>query len=177
MTVSLALHLRRAAFGATLAAAAAAGGCANDNGPGLFSTGALGDSKPVMAAKPAIDPACGTLASQIDKLNQDGTVGRLEKAADGKTADVTVKRASLATQAQLNKANADFIAKCGPNLPKTAMVAPATPVPAAAQAKVAQAATAKATAAAAAAGPAVKDPGVTVVPPAVATATNSVPKN
>ena len=173
MTATLALHFRRAAFAATIAAAAAAGGCANDGGPGLFSTGALGDTKTVAAAKPAIDPACGTLAAQIDKLHQDGSVDRLEKAADGKTPDVKVKRASLATQAQLNKVNADFIAKCGPNLPKTAMATPATPVPA----KVAQAATAKATAAVAAAAPVDKNAGVTVVPPAVANAAVEAPKN
>ena len=171
MTASLALHLRRAAFAATIAAAAAAGGCANDGGPGLFSTGALGDTKTMATAKAAVDPACGTLAAQIDKLHQDGSVDRLEKAADGKTSEVKVKRASLVTQAQLNKVNADFIAKCGPNLPKTAMAPPATPVPA----KVAQ--TAKAAAAVAAATPVAKDAGVTVVPSAVATADTAVPKN
>ena len=176
MTVSLALNLRRAALCTTMAVAAAAGGCSNDGGPGLFATGALGDTK-VAAAKPALDPACVALSAQINKLNQDGTVGRLEKAADGKTPDVTVKRASLATQAQLNKANADFIAKCSPNVPKTAMAVPAAPVaaaPAPAPAKVAQAATAKVPAAVTAA----KETGVTVVPPMVATdAPAAAPKN
>ena len=36
----------------------------------------------------------------------------------GKSANVQVKRASLAKQAELNKANSDFQAKCGPPIPR-----------------------------------------------------------
>ena len=161
MTVSLAQNIRHAALGATLLFATVAGGCSGDGSPGFFQTGALSEA-PVAAtsAKTAADPVCVSMAAQIEKLRQDGSVGRLEKAADGKTPDVTVKRATLATQAQLNKANSDFIAKCGPSLPKPAMTAAVPPVaPAAikpAAAKVAQAA-AK-----------VAEQGVTVAPPPAA---------
>lgn len=161
MTVSLALNVRHAALGLAFALATAAGGCSGDGGPGLFSTGALGEAPAGAQVKAAVDPACVSMAAQIDKLRQDGSVGRLEKAADGRTPDVTVKRATLVTQAQLNKANADFIAKCGPALPKTAATAAATPAPAAAPgaksaAKVAQVVTRTA------------DQGVTVAPTAAA---------
>ena len=159
MTVSFAsvrsAHtVRRAAIGLSVVMAAAAGGCASDGGSGgLFSTGTLGDAKPsVTEAKANADPVCVSMASQIDGLRKEGSVERLEKASDGKTSVVNVQRAALVKQTQLNKANADFIAKCGPNLPKSAMaapVAPATPVKPVAVAKTVVAA---------------KSTGVTVVP-------------
>jgi hypothetical protein len=114
-------------------AAVSAGGCASDNAS--LATASVAPEK--VAAAPKVDPVCVTLASQIDTLRKEGTVERLEKASSGKTANVQVKRASLAKQAELNKANADFQAKCGPQMPKaqTAQAAPA-------QAATAQAATA-----------------------------------
>jgi hypothetical protein len=167
------LNVRRAALSLSVVFAAAAGGCANDGGMGnLFSTGALGDAKPaVMEAKASADPVCVSMASQIDGLRKEGSVERLEKASDGKSAAVNVQRSALAKQAQLNKANADFIAKCGPNLPKTAMlaapVAAATPVKPVAAVKTA--AVAKSVAAANASG-------VTVVPPTATAAAPAVPQ-
>ncbi len=157
------MNARRAALSLSLVFAAAAGGCASEGGMGsLFTTGALGDSKPaVTVAKASADPVCVTMASQIDGLRKEGSVERLEKASDGKTSVVNVQRSALAKQAQLNKANADFIAKCGPNLPKTAMVAPATPVAAATPVKPVAATK---TAAVAKSVVAAKDSGVTVVP-------------
>jgi hypothetical protein len=122
MMISLRPAFRRPALIAALAIAAVAGGCAGDSN--IFSTGSL--SEPAPATKVAADPACVTLAAQIDGLRQDGATDRLEKAAEGKTTTVTVQRASLAKQAQLNKANADFVAKCAPNVPKTA-TAPVKP--------------------------------------------------
>ena len=183
MTEILAHTMRRAALCSTMALAALAGGCANDGGGNFFSngfsTGALNDSVKPVAAKPAVDPVCVSMASNIEKLRQDGTVDRLEKAADGKTSDVKVKRASLVTQAQLNKANSDFIAKCGPNLPKST-VAAAAPVAAPAAAPVAAAAkpaAAKVAQAAVKAAAPAADNGVTVVPPAAAaTAVAAAPK-
>lgn len=141
---------------ALFAAAALAAGCANDGSTAL-STASVAPDK--VAAAPRVDPACVTLASQIDTLRKEGAVERLEKAAAGKTASVQVKRTSLAKQAELNKANADFQTKCGPQMPKaqTAQAAPAAALAAApgAAAQVApvaatatQAATTAATAAA-----------------------------
>lgn len=153
---------RRTSLGFAIALAALAGGCAND-GTNIFQTGSLAQPAAVAApAKP--DPVCVTLASQIDALRKDGTVDRLEKAADGKTTAVSVQRAALGKQAQLNKLNADFIAKCGPAMPQAATAPAAAPAqPAAAPAKTAAVAPAKTKAAA-------KDTGVTVVP---ATATQN----
>jgi hypothetical protein len=60
---------------------------------------------------------CVSLASQINTLKGDGTIERLEKAADGKTVKVSVKRSALQKQAELNKAYADFQTRCGPKVP------------------------------------------------------------
>ena len=165
------LNLRRPALLVALAFTAVAGGCASDGG-GLFTTGSV--SEPAALTKTAsVDPACTTLASQIDGLRKEGTVDRLEKAADGKSATVSVQRASLNKQAQLNKANADFITKCGPNLPKATMASVAAPAAVAAPVAAATAATAPAKAAAAVIKtktPAAADLGVTVAPQAAAAA-------
>jgi hypothetical protein len=112
---------------AIFGAAAVAGGCAND-GSNALSTASVAPDKAAttqMAAK--IDPVCVSLSSQIDTLRKEGGVERLEKAATGKSANVQVKRASLAKQAELNKANADFQMKCGPQIPhaQSAQAAPA----------------------------------------------------
>ncbi len=133
--------------------------CAQD-GSGLLNTGSLSTpDAPVVAAKSSVDPQCVTLATEIETLKSEGSTARLEKVADGKSSAVTVKRASLAKQAHLNKANADFIAKCGPNLPRTA-AAPA-PQPAVAAAAPAKSMTQKAAAQV--------TTGVTVEPPSAAT--------
>lgn len=109
----------------SIACAALVAGCANDGGTAL-STASVAPEKVALA--PRVDPACVTLASHIDTLHKEGTVDRLEKAAAGKTASVQVKRTALAKQAELNKANADYQAKCGPQLPaaQTAQAAPAS---------------------------------------------------
>ncbi|MEQ1650254.1 MAG: hypothetical protein ABL898_16870 [Hyphomicrobiaceae bacterium] len=150
-------------------AALALTACAQD-GTGLISTGTLGSQAAVTETKAPVDPQCLTLATEIDTLKNEGSTARLEKVADGKSGTVSVKRASLAKQAQLNKANADFITKCGPNLPRTAAVAPqaapvdAAPIQAAAAGKAMTAVKAKT--AAVAQGAATS--GVTVVPPTAA---------
>lgn len=124
-------------------------GCAADGSEGLFSTAALAPSAPpppaATAPAPRVDTACLQLAGQIDTIKKDGTIEKLEKVAAGKSTSVQVKRAALAKQAELNRANADYMAKCGPAAGARTAAAPATvtPVaPAAATAKVA--ATAKA---------------------------------
>jgi len=87
-------------------------------------------SNPVTAQAPAskIDPACASLSARIDALRKEGVSERVEKASVGKTTNVSVKRASLAQMAELDKANAEFQAKCstlGPRpLPIQAQVAP-----------------------------------------------------
>ena len=121
-------------------------GCANDTTGGLMTTQAVNSPK---ASETKADPACATLASQIEVLRKDSAVANLEKAADGKSKNVDVKRASLAKQAELNKANADFQTKCLPAAakPQTAQAAPAAAQAgpsAAAQAKTAAATAAKA---------------------------------
>jgi hypothetical protein len=77
---------------------------------------------------PKIDPACASLQAKIDTLRRDGVTERVEKASVGKTPNVSVKRASLAQMAELDKANAEFQAKCstlGPRpMPAQAQVSP-----------------------------------------------------
>jgi hypothetical protein len=147
------------------------GGCANDGSvSSMFSTSALGTSGETTTAAiiPKIDPACGTLAAQIDALRADGTIGRLEKVADGKGSNVQVQRTALKKQADLNKANADFQAKCAPSVSRSASSAAVVP-PAPAMAAAAQATTASTSAvkgkAASAAAAAIAPSGVTVAAP------------
>jgi hypothetical protein len=110
-------------IGLAVLAAGLTCGCANSD-LGL-TTQSLGTEK--TAAK--VDPVCASLASQINTLKGDGTIERLEKAADGKTTKVSVKRAALQKQADLNKAYADFQTRCGPSIDAktTAQAATAKP--------------------------------------------------
>jgi hypothetical protein len=142
-------------------------GCANDGSlSSMFATNSIGASTDTAAAAitPKIDPVCGTLASQIDGLRKEGTIDRLEKVADGKGANVQVQRTALKKQAELNKANADYLAKCAPNMPKTAAMAPALIAAPAAAAPIAAAAKIMPAAKAAAA---IAPTGVTVAAPEV----------
>jgi hypothetical protein len=159
---------RRFATISLLSLAAMAGGCADNNN--LLSTASVAPDKTVVAAK--VDPACVALSNQIDTLRAEGSVDRLEKAAAGKTSNVQVKRASLAKQAELNKANADFQTKCGPQIPK-AQTAQAAPAAAAATSQVASTSTTTATAAAGSTTQPVKAAAATAAQTAVQTA----PKN
>lgn len=86
-------------------------GCSNaDLG---MTTQSLGPDKTALKA----DPACVALANEINTIKGDGTIERLEKAADGKTVKVSVKRSALQKQAELNKAYASFQARCTPAIP------------------------------------------------------------
>ncbi len=147
-------------------AALALGACASDSMPNLFETASVSPSaEQVAAATPPrasrVDPACATLAGQIDSLRKEGTIERLEKVSTGKGDNVQVKRTALAKQTELNKANAEFQSKCGPRLPQQA-AAPVAPALAAA-APAAAAPAVKAAAAKAAIGKAAAS-GVTVAP-------------
>lgn len=105
-----------------IATAVIAAGCADGN---------LGLSTQALGPETKVDPVCVSLASQITSLQSDGTIERLEKAADGKTSKVQIKRAALQKQAELNKANSDYRARCGRAAPpaaaaqQSASVAPA----------------------------------------------------
>ncbi|MBS0238544.1 MAG: hypothetical protein JSR89_08990 [Proteobacteria bacterium] len=109
-------------IGLIAVAAALTCGCANS---GLdLSTASV--TTPEKTAK--ADPACATLASQINTLKADGTIDKLEKAADGKGAQVSVKRTALQKQAELNKAYGEFQTKCGASVPsQVAAQQPAKP--------------------------------------------------
>lgn len=152
---------------APLAAALLLGACAGET-PNFFQTAsvaapaaAVAEATPTRTSR--VSAECTTLAGQIDTLRKDGTIERLEKVAAGKGDNVQVKRAALAKQAELNKANADFQSKCAPRQPagQQAAASPIAPasIPAAAAAPVV-----KASAAAKAAATAAAPSGVTVAP-------------
>ena len=123
---------------ALLLVAGALAGCANDGVLGTSSN--LTTAAVTPAAAPKVDPACVTLAAQIDTLRKEGTIDRLQQAADGKSASVQVKRTALAKQAELNKANAAFQAKCGTIAPSSSTAAAAAaPAPVAKEAAAAAA--------------------------------------
>jgi hypothetical protein len=111
-------------------------GCSSDGGilGTSLTTQSIGTnaSATTVAAAPKIDPACYTLSQRIDTLRKDGLTERLEKASAGKSQTVQIKRASLAQAAELDKANAEFQAKCsafGPRpIQSTAQAVPAAPV-------------------------------------------------
>jgi hypothetical protein len=106
-----------------LSGAILAGGCASESG--VLQTGTL--QSPGVAAQPAlaqakIDPACATLASQIDTLRKDGVTERVEKVAAGKSPTVKVKRESLSKMVELTKLDAEYQAKCTIAAPKPPQV-------------------------------------------------------
>ncbi len=96
--------------GLVVAAAALVCGCSANGGLDL-STASIAPQQ----AKP--DPVCASLAGQISSLKADGTIDKLEQAADGKTSKVSVKRAALQKQAELNKAYEQYQARCGQTPP------------------------------------------------------------
>jgi hypothetical protein len=87
-------------------------GCSQNGGIPLLTTQAINPPPAAVAAAPKIDPACYTLSQRIDTLRKEGVAERIEKASVGKSTTVAVKRASLAQAAELDKANAEFQAKC-----------------------------------------------------------------
>lgn len=99
------------ASSALVIAAALLGGCAAD-GSNPFTTGTLGTSNEgtqQAVTTPKVDPQCVALISRIETLRKDGIVEKIEKAA-AKKYKMTVADAQKADQ--LNKANADFQARC-----------------------------------------------------------------
>lgn len=92
------------------------GGCSSDGGSlgTMFTTQSINPQSPqvAVAAAPKIDPACYSLTQRIDVLRKEGVTERMEKASVGKSSTVAVKRASLGQAAELDKANAEFQARC-----------------------------------------------------------------
>lgn len=89
-------------------------GCANDS---VFGGANLTTASIAKTSK--VDPACVSLSARIDALKQEGTVGRVEKVALGKSKTAVVKRASLKKVAELNQLNNEFQAKCSTITPRT----------------------------------------------------------
>jgi hypothetical protein len=122
-----------AASAATFLIATLVAGCAPD---GTLATNGLNTSainqEPVASQK--VDPACVTLASQIDVLNQEGIADKVSKAAEKK---YKMKAADLTKADELNKAHAEFQTKCSsyPPSPVVATAAPAEAPPKTAKAK------------------------------------------
>lgn len=139
---------RVTAFAGMAAAICSLGACA-DNGSLLGSSLTTSSVDAGAAAKtaaqtPKIDPACIQLTARIDTLRKDGITERVEKASTGKSATVSVKRASLAQMAELDKANAEFQARCS-TIGSTASLAPAATAPATAAPQTAAVAPVQAT--------------------------------
>jgi hypothetical protein len=126
-------------------------GCA-DGSTGLLSTASVGST--TAAAAPKADPACVPLNSRINALRLEGVAQNVEKASEGKAKSVSIKRESLVKMTELDKANAEFQAKCALPLPASAAATPPT-APAVASASTVKpvAKTAAATTAATAAKP------------------------
>jgi hypothetical protein len=110
-------------------------GCSGD-GTGILgsslTTSSVNPPPPVAQVQaPKLDPACVALTARIDALRKEGVTERAEKASIGKSANVSVKRASLAQLAELDKANAEFQTRCGPAglRPMQAQVAPVSTNP------------------------------------------------
>ena len=110
-------------------------GCASD-GQGLLTTASV----PKKEAVATVDPACLALQNRIALLRQEGTVGRVEKAAAGKSKTVVIKRAALAKVAELNQANSEFRSRCSKLPVQTAKAPTAAVTPQQAAATVASAA-------------------------------------
>lgn len=96
-------------------ATAALGGCSNSGSLTPISTASVGGS--ASSTAPKTDPACVSLATQIDTLRADGVAEKVEKAAAKK---YKMKATDLADADKLNKANAEFQVKCAPNIPRPA---------------------------------------------------------
>jgi len=88
-------------------------GCAADGSGSIsnpFTTGSVNaDSTQQATAAPKVDPQCVALVSRIETLRKEGIVEKVEKAAAKK---YKINDKDAAKVDQLNKANADFQARC-----------------------------------------------------------------
>ena len=116
------MKARTAAVAAILFVTVFVAGCAQD---GAMTTGALNTSslnKDAALASTA-DPSCATLAAQIETLHKDGIADKVSQAAAKK---YWLKPTDLAKADELNKANAQFQAKCA-TVPSKSQTASKTP--------------------------------------------------
>ncbi len=123
-----------------LAGALFLGACSSTDGIlGMTDTSTTTAALP---EKPKANPACAPLAAKIADLRKEGSVERIAQVSHGKGDTVAVKRASLAKVTELDRANAEFQAKCATVViaPSAATVAAAAPAPAAPVAKATPAA-------------------------------------
>jgi hypothetical protein len=116
-----------ATFTATIIIATMVAGCAPDGTLTGLNTSSI--NQEAAMAQPTADPACVTLASQIDALNQEGVGDKVSKAAAKK---YKMKSGDLTKADALNKAHAEFQTKCS-SYPPSPVVAAAEPAPAAAK--------------------------------------------
>ncbi len=112
----------RSASSAAIFAALIAAGCANDGSLSGLNTSSIDSGATAQASKQ--DPACLTLAAQIEALNRDGTSDKVSKAAAKK---YKLKTEDLAKADELNKANTEFQAKCSPYPPRPVVAATTPP--------------------------------------------------
>jgi hypothetical protein len=111
MTLKTQASLMAFAIASALLAGCAAGGIDN-----VFTTGAIGNqSQNPKTAETKVDPACVSLAAQIDGLRRDGIAEKIEKASLKK---YKLTQGDLAKADQLIKANADFQMRCASFTPK-----------------------------------------------------------
>mgnify|MGYP000954091408 FL=1 len=123
------MQKRMMAAASALLAGALVAGCANDGNllANSLTTSSLTETAEAKAT-PAqkVDPQCVALMSKIDALRKEGTPERIEKVSAGKGSTAQVKRASLAKMTELDKANAEFQARCSTlSTPQQAAAAPA----------------------------------------------------
>jgi hypothetical protein len=137
-----------------LAGAALLAGCAENS---TVFGGSSNLTTASVTEPPKADPACVTLASQIDGLKKEGIADKVAQASIKK---YKMTQADLTKADQLNRTNTEFQAKCS-------MVKPS---PASQSASAAPSIPPAATAAAAAAAPAVAAKAAPAIAPAVAKA-------
>lgn len=106
-------------------------GCASEGGgfSNPFTTGSVSNSEtaPQASAAPRVDPQCVALVSRIETLRKDGIAEKIEKAAAKK---YKMTAADAAKADQLNKANADFQARCSTITPTSVSAQGPAPRPA-----------------------------------------------
>jgi hypothetical protein len=107
-----------------LAGAALLAGCAENSG--AFGGGNNLTTASV-AETPKSDPACVSLASQIDSLKKEGVA---DKVAQASVKKYKMSTADLAKADQLNRTNTEFQAKCSLVKPTPMTQAAASPAPA-----------------------------------------------
>jgi hypothetical protein len=116
-----------ASSAATFVIATLVAGCAPDGTLTALNTSSINQEPMSTAQAPRTDPACVSLAAQIDALNQEGIADKVSKAAAKK---YKMKPADLAKVDTLNKAHAEFQTKCSSYPPSPVVAtAPAEPAP------------------------------------------------